>query len=1509
MSSLESRQPRADASIAQEAQGYTSSSGNGTTQNDCGTHLVMHAALYESLSALPVPEVSTDHAADRFAAARPSAGMLERIATFAACRIVTTARWEPSRAIFQNYFVMPYQEFHFVNGCLVLGGGNSTGKTSVLTALVTMVLDNDKRAERFDPSGKRVRNIAYYVLGKPEMRFFHKNRIAYIALEFRHTGTGAYRTIGLGIQGHRAGSDGHPQTDSWGFLVADGRRIGHDLALFDQDGGKQIPLSRARLIKALGADLHPVNRVVDDVDSYREMVNAALFGFRSDHQFQDLLNILTSLRASKLANTIRPSVVNAFLQDSLRPLDEDLMMDAGRVYERIDQYQQRVDQLTEQVIILDDLNQAEGTWRLAASCREAGRFRDATREAERAISRLDRTNADIVRETANRAAAETSIAEITSTIGVKSSRKKVLDDMTELKDVKRLHEYKTEFAEATRVADSAHQSVAEANDRHATLQTRVDSLHMEWTSTIEKIVARTTDLAMDAEAVWDTALHYGRAVISAARQAAGAGRTPEPGAPLPRIQTGDISITSVRASYEVQTAALQAIGRAIREVDDANRTLSTERDLRSREALDLNTASTAVETKRAEERAGRIGASDAAQRWADTARETVPLTDEIIDQVITTILDLESDPNDLTAPFRSAITTARTTWLEHQSVCLAAMQIASRNEEDAAARLRAKQAEHEETPPIRPDQARARAAMLAAGVRVAPLYHAVDFSADLSDAEAGRLEHILEEAHLLDALLMSAHDREYARMIVSTLGADTLAAGVETWLEEASTDAAHTQTRTLADYLVPAEGIEDPATIVRALRTVRVAATSNELSPGATAGDSAVALDGGWVHGALSGHTSGTRSGGRYIGLLNRERARREAISRLEEALAAASEECTRLESDRVRIADQLNTLAQRERDLNLIPNIRALPELRLYVKQAEHDVAKYEARLELADGRVRSAQVKVTEMHRHLDTACDAIQWMRERTHESVEQAAATFLRLRDLALEIQQQVSATTRYGDDFARESGQLSKLAAETTAAKTFLRGRRDAVARAAAKVQAIQDLLTRDDIKGFVAEAEELFEVLNTLAENLDAEKTKFQTARANRETSERALPDHVAAADRTRATATLLYDGFLNALAAHAVTSAHSARARRDESEAVSVATELLNAVPVGQQSAVALEETREKAYTVMDTFRVKHTAVLTPLQPAVDRNAGYSFFYHGRPLTTRALLEELTTEQASLEMQLRQDQQTLLQKFMSEEILSAIHAAIDDTNTMIRLVNAKLGQIKSTKSKQLRFRWRPIRLPGMSTGVSEVAKLLDSNVTYWSDEERATLVRFIEERLAYVKSVVKSGDAPLGYVEALKGALDYRNWYGFVMETFEKRWIEFTDKDFGSGSEGEKAVDMLAPLFAVVHARYANAAPDAPRLVGMDEAMAGLDATNTTGLFGLLRDFEFAFLMTSEKLWGVSPELPGCATYQLWVDQPKDPSLFAATMFLWDGVTRTEDDARLRADGIVPERVARKGA
>ena len=44
--------------------------------------------------------------------------------------------------------------------------------------------------------------------------------------------------------------------------------------------------------------------------------------------------------------------------------------------------------------------------------------------------------------------------------------------------------------------------------------------------------------------------------------------------------------------------------------------------------------------------------------------------------------------------------------------------------------------------------------------------------------------------------------------------------------------------------------------------------------------------------------------------------------------------------------------------------------------------------------------------------------------------------------------------------------------------------------------------------------------------------------------------------------------------------------------------------------------------------------------------------------------------------------------------------------------------------------------------------------------------------------------------------------------------------------------------------AKYAGARPDAPKLISLDEAFAGVDETNIRDMFRLMVEFEFNFMI-----------------------------------------------------------------
>ena len=120
-----------------------------------------------------------------------------------------------------------------------------------------------------------------------------------------------------------------------------------------------------------------------------------------------------------------------------------------------------------------------------------------------------------------------------------------------------------------------------------------------------------------------------------------------------------------------------------------------------------------------------------------------------------------------------------------------------------------------------------------------------------------------------------------------------------------------------------------------------------------------------------------------------------------------------------------------------------------------------------------------------------------------------------------------------------------------------------------------------------------------------------------------------------------------------------------------------------------------------------------------------------------------------------------------------------------------------------------------------------------------------------------------------MREVLDYRKWFEFQLEcqkTGEKK-KELTDRVFFTFSGGEKAMAMYVPLFSAVVAKYAGARKDAPKLISLDEAFAGVDETNIRDMFRLMVDYD---------------TVPGLAIYQLI--RPENAKFVSVIRYIWNG-------------------------
>jgi hypothetical protein len=176
-----------------------------------------------------------------------------------------------------------------------------------------------------------------------------------------------------------------------------------------------------------------------------------------------------------------------------------------------------------------------------------------------------------------------------------------------------------------------------------------------------------------------------------------------------------------------------------------------------------------------------------------------------------------------------------------------------------------------------------------------------------------------------------------------------------------------------------------------------------------------------------------------------------------------------------------------------------------------------------------------------------------------------------------------------------------------------------------------------------------------------------------------------------------------------------------------------------------------------------------------------------------------------------------------------------------------------------------------------------------WTPTERNALAAFLQDRIRAEQANDESGS----WRDHLAKALDYRRWHRFVVERQQDgQWRRLDKRTYGTGSGGEKALALTLPRFAAAAAHYRSAGPNAPRLIMLDEAFAGIDPTMRAQCMGVLTQFDLDVVMTSELEWGCYATVPALAIYHLTAMPGVDA--VAATRWVWNGRSRRQEDLTL---------------
>jgi hypothetical protein len=1412
-------------------------------------------------------------------------------------------RWIPSRLIVVNYWVFGYQECHFVDGHLVLHGGNGTGKTTVLTAALPLALFGTKLAGTLDTMSGKARTLEYFLLGDKEDErdklYLEDQRVAYIVWEFRHARTGEYRSIGQCLHARRKAGPG-VKIEASGFCIKDGRRVGIDLALFHERSNRREPVPPEALEQVLIPDdaIRAAGTcIVDTVDDYTRLVAREIFGTDRVDELRGMVRTLLAIRRPVLNSGITPEQVCEMLSDSLPELDPDIIDDLDRALEGLDRITREAAEANEQRDAVGRLSERHTALVIARAARTAMQFL-----FEQAL--VDREDGTI--EAAKNDLARLALERVDADAAMKMAEAHKASAMT-AKDALKGDPV---FALAQRV-EAANNDLCQAQEAaQASLGRRQRA-----TGAVEE----SSRAIVRGQEGWREVADEVRMVADSLRVGADEARWPVARLLAERLGAHVASIDSAAVALVPvadQPSTLDTAGRLRK--DRIGAVLHAEGELGKREQQ-LRDAEARLGPIVAAHRAAEEALQESIRRQEEhrqTAELTlvgwhakhavIGLSREAIDRAVAAIREYH-DPAARVSTVLEAITN------ELRTHATAAEQASG----DELVRLRACRqelrmrqedrdrvaGEPDHVPPPRPGQSAVRAALADAGIVAEPLYATVNVANGVSETEAARIEAVLAESGLLDALVV---DPKSAAAAANCINALTLHEGGDRWLlptaslTATSHERIESPAKSLSAYLTPASGQLKDEIVRSALDSVRVTSLDDPKAEAPELAPPAVVLvnpaTGMWRHGLIGGHQRTAATGPEFVGLANRQAARARCLAALDAEIEQLHDRETQIAAVMQSWEDRRSTIRDAQRALT---ELDALEDLRATTQRRRDREIELQRHAE--DKRRASAEVA------QLMTTRDAAKEERDRRREAVPELAAapveqlSFVRdatARWLDTAKQWPVKwnavlraaaglhdALERHARDVegARETEEEHRRLDAAASARELTYRTLAVELEGAGHTDVVERIKTYD---AQISEAEDaITKLIAALATNEnkadergkqreEAEKRRIEPAQAADELKkqlEEQLERHVALADAARH----LRPG---GGGLHAVARAIDVRPRPSRQD-------LANAQQV-------LEETSNAWWKEWSALRPLLDDLYAPEALQDDRvrvliNDSYQY-------GLEALANHLNTRVNTLQLAFHEKEAELYRSVFLDRMADGIREALRDADAMVKAINAILRDTKLKDGEQLSLRWtlkRDANDPLDAQLPRLVETLAKRSLKASPDDTIEWVHRYFSNRITELKAKRDSGTLAEKSLRAgLAKAFDYRNWHQFSLYAQQLGGTEqeIDAKRFGKRSGGQKVAATLVPLLSAIRVRSRAFAEDAPRIIALDEAFAGVDSDNTDALFAVLEQFEMSWIMTSEKLFGVSQELEGAMTHVLRKRvRANGPSIVASEYIVWDGTYR----------------------
>lgn len=1353
------------------------------------------------------------------------------------------SEWQINRIGLLDFWYYDEQEFDFLDGRMLLRGANGSGKSVTMQSFIPLLLDGNMRPERLDPFGSRARKMENYLLEEGDER---EERTGYLYMELKRTESDHYTTIGMGIRARK-----NKKLDTWYFCVTDGRRVGKDLLLY-KDVQNRITCTRQELKNRLGEG----GRLLETQGEYARCVNQLLFGFETMDEYQEMLDLLIQLRTPKLSKDFKPTIINEILSTSLQTLSEDDLRPMSEAIENMDSQKTTLDTLEESIRAAEQIEKSFDQYNqivlfdkaqlfdnCAQECRKQERLlKELANQRVASCEQLEREKVcyeELRREEEVLKQEESSLKD-SDAAKLKQQEMDLLDEKSGVEE---------EVSEKKKQEQDKEERYREIAGKQKKLKQENELLWEEIATCLAEMEETLGDIPFD-----DFTFLKKELLQEPEKEQAFKSHFTLLGAYVGRLEEGREVLSEEKSCQEIYDRRLQEMDGLRGEQEQR------ERELRQYETLLRETKDEWMEQFYQWEKANQQLhlTEDVKQRTAQEIEKYVHGTD------FNGIRNLGREMYETREKeLRNEIYEG-----EQQKKLLLEQQQRVSDE------LQEWRDKKEPEPGCSEAVKRSRQLLSERGIPYQQFYKVIDFGEHMEEQQASRLEEALLSMGILDALIVPAEYRE-----------NVLALDEGVCDRYIFSDVTHVK-QNLLEFLDVDNGENDILkyqSVSHILSSIGVYGKESTGDRGSTWINEA----GNYRIGVLEGTVTGEYRAC-YIGARARERFRREELARLEqeerellEQLGECDGRLQELETQELLLKQEWDAFPA-ETDLKEAAREYAdksydLEQLKRQIRQLREQLDQDKEKLDEVQKRVREICIKCY-LPARLDVFTEALRSLAKYReflaevqvkHGSYRNGISIINSLED-SLEALDQDLDTIRY------ELGRMTQ--------------KRYDLEASLASVQRQLELTDYEKIRERLDYCLTRLKVLPGLREDSSSRQARL-------EEEQKQLGRELEQQEENHQRELLRYK--------------HFEQGFREEYQLGYV-----------ERLFVISEDMEDQASKVCSMLAGKfgsrkQTDLLGNLQDVFHQNRGYLVDYQlnlqtlfeeeeenglgvsmrridivgkkrGINVKFKDLIEEMREDVEVKKRLLSDKERELFEDILANTISKKIRAKIHSSKRWVSNMNRLMDSMHTSSGLKLSLNWKNKQAQKEEQlDTRELVELLSKDAEIMRDEEVEKLSLHFRSKIAEARKITAEGNSVQSFHAIMREVLDYRKWFEFTLECQKtgERKKDLTDRVFFTFSGGEKAMSMYVPLFSAVVAKYAGAREDAPRLISLDEAFAGVDETNIRDMFKLMVECKFNFMVNSQVLWGDYDTVPGLAIYQLL--RPENAKFVTVIQYIWNGRER----------------------